>query len=290
MKTKNSGNWVNRLFDLVKLPVILPVSLTAFTGFILYTPIFSPPVFLITLGVLCMAASASIINQIQERGIDAIMERTEKRPIPSGRVSLRIAWTLSFVFLFSGVWLLWTFGSGMAVFLAILSLVWYNLVYTQLKRVTAFAVVPGSLTGALPPLIGWTAAGGHLLDKTAVILACIFFIGQVPHFWLLLLKYGDQYKKAGLPVLTDLLSRVQIRRLSFSWVAVCMASSLLLVIFGVIQSKVLALLLLLSAFITLLLFRPILKEGDSIVYNKRYFVVLNSYYLVLILLLVVSAF
>lgn len=173
--------------------------------------------------------------------------------------------------------------------LGLFSILWYNGIYTYLKRATAFAVVPGSLTGALPPVIGWTAAGGHLLDKTSLILALIFLIGQVPHFWLLILKYGQEYKKAGLPVLSDVFSNVQIKRLSFAWVAATVASSLLLVQFDVVQSGIITILLLTAASVTLFLFWPIVKEVESEKYNKKYFIVLNAYFLVLMLILIASA-
>ena len=67
-------------------------------------------------------------------------------------------------------------------------------------------MVPGAVTGALPPLIGWVAAGGGVWDKSIIFLEFLFFTGQIPHFWLLILKYGEEYKKAGFPSLTNILS------------------------------------------------------------------------------------
>ena len=65
-------------------------------------------------------------------------------------------------------------------------------------------MVPGAVTGALPPLIGWVAAGGGIWDKPIIFLEFLFFTGQIPHFWLLILKYGEEYRKAGIPSLTDI--------------------------------------------------------------------------------------
>ena len=102
--------------------------------------------------------------------------------------------------------------------MALFTIFWYNVIYTYSKRITAFAVVPGAITGALPPLIGWVAAGGGIFDKPIVFVEFLFFTGQIPHFWLLILKYGEEYKKAGIPSLTEVLSRTQIGRLTFTWV------------------------------------------------------------------------
>ncbi len=81
-------------------------------------------------------------------------------------------------------------GCPLAAALGIFTLLWYNLVYTPLKRITAFAVLPGALIGAMPPLIGWTAAGGNPLDMEIMAVAFLLFVGQMPHYWLLLLKIG----------------------------------------------------------------------------------------------------
>ncbi len=223
-KTKSLIETLRNIVVLFKLPVLIPVSFTSFTAYFMFAPYPGPGLFLSTLGVFLLGATASALNQIQEKEIDYSMERTRNRPIPSGKMSLSFAWSILTVTLICGSFLLWAYGSLTAMLLGLFSILWYNGVYTYLKRVTAFAVVPGSLTGAIPPVIGWTAAGGHLLDKTSILLAFIFFIGQVPHFWLLILKYGKEYKKAGLPVLSDVFSRIQISRLSFSWVAVTLAS------------------------------------------------------------------
>ena len=84
----------------------------------------------------------------------------------------------------SGSLILYLAANPLALLLGWLALVWYNLVYTFLKRITPHAVIPGSFIGAIPPLIGWVAAGGSLLDFRAWVLALFFFVWQVPHFYL----------------------------------------------------------------------------------------------------------
>ena len=95
---------------------------------------------------------------------------------------------------------------------------------------------PGAVTGALPPLIGWVAAGGGVWDKPIIFLEFLFFTGQIPHFWLLILKYGEEYEKAGIPSLTEILSRSQINRLTFTWVVISVIAALFLCHFGIIQT------------------------------------------------------
>jgi protoheme IX farnesyltransferase len=84
-------------------------------------------------------------------------------------------------------------------------------VYTFLKRKTGFAVIPGSLTGALPPLIGWVAAGGGVTEPLIIYISVFVFIWQIPHFWLRILIYGKEYQEAGLPTLFEHFTKRQIR-------------------------------------------------------------------------------
>ena len=99
------------------------------------------------------------------------------------------------------------------------------------------------MVGALPPVIGWAAAGGFLLSEKIVVVATFFFIGQIPHFWLLLLLFGDQYKLAGMPSLNELFTPRQIKRITYVWILTTIASAFLVMIY-VIQNRVLIFLLL----------------------------------------------
>ena len=171
------------------------------------------------------------------------------------------------------------FGPGLITLLVGLStFVWYNLIYTPLKKVTAFAAVPGSMVGALPPLAGWVAGGGSLTDPRALALGFFFFMGQIPHFWLLLLKLGKQYESAGLPSLTQLLTDEQIKRLTFVWIAATAISAIALPLYG-LQDKTwsIALILLLSAML-IVIFVPLLNRKKPFNVGKS-FVLINVYYL-----------
>jgi heme o synthase len=247
--------------ELGKIRISLPVSLSALAGFVLLSGQIGLQGFLLALGVLLMSCGSATINHIQESETDRQMSRTRNRPIPSGRISVAKAWYVASGFIASGSFILLTGFPVMALVISWITLLWYNLVYTPLKKVTAFAVIPGSVTGALPPVIGWAAAGGGLFDLQIFLVASFFFIGQIPHFWLLLLMFGDQYQEAGMPTLNKLFSPAQIKHISFLWILATMASALLVVGY-VLSHKVLVLLILAYLFFLIisLVFRFLLQS------------------------------
>jgi protoheme IX farnesyltransferase len=211
-------------------------TLSAATGYVVFSHALNAGIVTASLGVLFLAMGACAMNQLQDRNIDALMERTRRRPIPSGAVTPGTAFAVAALLVIGGFLLLWLVHNLAAALIGVFAVAWYNGVYTYLKRVWAFAVVPGALIGALPPVIGWTAAGGRPADPRMLALAFFFFIWQVPHFWLLLFAFGTDYEKAGLPSLTQLFSRRQLARLTFIWMLATFVSSLLLSIYGLTYS------------------------------------------------------
>ena len=268
--------------------MIFPVSFTAFTGYFLYKPIISLHLILVVLGVFLLGSAASALNQLQETQIDALMERTRHRPLPVRSINRNQAATFFFLSLISGAALLYIFGSGLSMALGLFTIVWYNGLYTYLKRFTAFAAVPGALTGAMPPLIGWTAAGGHPADYTAILLAFLLFMGQVPHFWLLILKYGDQYQKAGLPNLTTIFSRKQIARITYVWIVASLIIATFLALFGILQNEIIRLVMLITAVASLVIFTGLLTRRTTRKRTRNYFILLNSFFMLVMILLIVD--
>lgn len=267
---------------LSKLNIMIPVSLSGFMGYLLYRPEFSSGLFLITAAILLMAITASVINQLQEIDTDRKMNRTKNRPLPSGKISPSGAFAFAAFCFLSGSFLFFLAGSYRALSLSILTILWYNGVYTYLKRVTPFAVVPGAITGALPPLIGWVAAGGEPFSISIILVQLLFFIGQLPHFWLLLIKYGDEYGNAGLPSMTSVMSKRSISMLVIAFVAVSAAAAVSLELAGQIHSTRTGLsLLIASAMLVILFFR--FREGKD---PARYSLLLNVYFLVVMILLI----
>jgi protoheme IX farnesyltransferase len=283
------NNSLNRLRDwlqLSKITIMLPVSLTGFTGYFIFSPNVSLNLILVSIGVLFMAVSASALNQVQEAGLDSKMNRTLDRPVPAGRIKPLHAIIFSFITLVSGLIIIYYSGNLLASLVGLFTLVWYNGIYTPLKRKTAFAVVPGALTGALPPLIGWVAAGGAIWDKPIIFLEFLFFTGQIPHFWLLILKYGEEYKKAGIPTLTEIFNTDQINRLTFTWVLTSVIAAIFLCYFEIIRTGFIIGILLFSSALLVWKFFDLVKSGPDKISYKKYSVLLDLYFLLILLLLI----
>jgi len=284
--TSNSENRFKDWLQLSKFTIMVPVSLTGFTGYFIFKPHLSTGLLLVSLGILLMAVSASTLNQIQEKGLDSKMNRTHDRPIPAGRIRLTDAYIFSICCLLCGVFCIYRGGNFLSALIGLFTLLWYNGVYTYLKRITAFAVVPGALTGALPPLIGWVAAGGSIWDKPIIFLEFLIFTGQIPHFWLLILKYGEEYNKAGIPTLTDIFKREQINRLTFTWVITSVIAAVFLCYLEVIRTGPLILILLIASAFLIWKFSALLKTGADGTTYKKYSILLDSYFLLVLLLLI----
>jgi len=213
------GRGLRIVLDLSKARITFAVTFSVTTGWVVHNGTFDVAMLFPVLGVFLLACGSATLNHVQDRRYDAQMERTRQRPIPSGRISVRGALVVSAIFVFAGLNVLsyvehqpWVV-LGLGAF----SIVFYNGIYYGLKRVTAFAVVPGALIGAVPPLMGWCAAGGAFFDPRIIAVAAFFFIWQIPHFWLLVQIYGKQYEGAGLPSPTSLITPTQLKRITVAW-------------------------------------------------------------------------
>lgn len=169
-------------------------------------------------GVWLLSAGASALNQAQEKDIDARMVRTRLRPLVTGRLSIPAGVVIAAGLVLSGLLALAASGNVQVVMLGLFALVWYNLVYTPLKKVTPFAVLPGALCGALPPMMGWVLAGGSLFAYPILMLSAIIVLWQVPHFWLLALSYPEDARRSGLPNLFSRIRPDRLRHLSMVWI------------------------------------------------------------------------
>ncbi len=286
MKSNSFLNQIQKYLELSKLKIMIPVSLTGFTGFFICDPQISFRIILVSAGILLLGISASVLNQIQETDIDYRMKRTHNRPLPAQIISVPHAFLFFFLMLVAGSILVFSYGNMKSAFIGVFAIIWYNGIYTYAKRITAFAVVPGAITGALPPLIGWVAAGGGLWDKPVILLEFLFFTGQIPHFWLLVLKYGDEYEKAGLPSLTGILSTQQIKRLTFTWVVTSVMAALFLSYFGIIHNVLIIGILLIASVYLVWQFSGLLRPVSDYNSLRLYSILLYSYYLLIIILLI----
>lgn len=273
------------LSQLVKTGISLSVALTTATGYLLSTGVFDHTVVYSFIGVLLLAMSASALNQVQERNTDKLMPRTRNRPLISGTISLQASIILTILIGAVGFIVLWFFHGIVPALLGLINLAWYNGVYTPLKYKTAFAAVPGGFVGAIPPVIGWVAGGGSIFHISSIALAVFFFMGQVPHFWLIILKYSSEYKLAGIKSITDNFSIAQLKRLVFSWTiatAFCGSALAFFIIlnhnitFYLIQIFSLALII----YFILWLFKKSKTE------SRQAFISINLYYLLVMLIII----
>ena len=155
---------------------------------------------LILTGVGLVAAGSLTLNQWIERSEDSIMARTQKRALPSGRAHEKEALILGLGLSLAGCVILWAAPYKLSLFLTILTWVTYLFLYTPLKKITTLNTLIGALPGALPPMVGWVSATGHITYEAWVLFA-ILFLWQLPHFLALSWMYRDDYAKADFVML-----------------------------------------------------------------------------------------
>jgi protoheme IX farnesyltransferase len=152
------------------------------------------------LGTALVAGGAAVLNQVYERDTDALMERTRLRPLPDRRITPEEARTFGTLLAGGGIALLGVSANLLSAALALATLIVYLMIYTPLKRRSHMATLVGAMPGALPPLIGWTAAHGGIALGGWTLFA-IVFAWQIPHFMAIAWLYRGDYARAGFPML-----------------------------------------------------------------------------------------
>jgi heme o synthase len=150
---------------------------------------------LLAIGGYCMVGASNVFNQIIEKDLDALMDRTKNRPIPAGKMTVKSAFALGALLTVTGLVILYGINPKTAMFGAI-SIFLYVSIYTPLKTRTPLSVFVGAFPGAIPFMLGWVAATGHF-DIEAGTLFLIQFFWQFPHFWAIGWFLFDDYKKGG---------------------------------------------------------------------------------------------
>ncbi len=276
--------------ELSKVRITFAVSLTTFVGYLLKSGSIDATLWATVGGLFLLACGSAALNQYQEHDTDAKMKRTKDRPIPSGKMSATHAliYALSMIFIGSGI--LFYYSGFLAMQLGILTLIWYNAFYTPLKKKSAFAVVPGSLIGALPPMVGYAAAGGSILDPQIIAFAFFMFMWQIPHFWLIVIRHGNDYQEGGFPSITAIYSDKQIRGITLVWVSATAVASIFMTIMGVLNELSLKIVLLIIVTVLVYAFsRLFFKQGEGIKVFK-YFMGINVYLLAVLILIVVGVY
>ena len=196
-------NIVKNYYELCKPNVVLMMLLCALVGMVLASETLLPfmDIIIPLTGIALCSGSAAAINQIIDREADAEMDRTDKRPIPQGEVSVINASIFAFTIGILGVLILVYLVNTLTAILTILALGGYAFIYTiYLKRATPQNIVIGGLAGAAPPLLGW-ASVTNTIEPNALLLVLIIFIWTPPHFWALAIYRKDDYAKQSIPML-----------------------------------------------------------------------------------------
>jgi protoheme IX farnesyltransferase len=156
--------------------------------------------FCLCLGGFLVTGSSNGFNQIIEKDLDKLMERTKMRPLVTGRMTKTEAYIVAALAGLTGILILWLQLNELSGILGLLALFLYVAVYTPLKRITPWAVFVGAFPGAIPPMLGWVAATGEFGLGPGLLFA-VQFMWQFPHFWAIAWKVNDDYAKAGFSLL-----------------------------------------------------------------------------------------
>lgn len=201
MQAQSAMSW-RQYLELCKPKVVLLIMFTAVVGMLLATDGFPPwDIFIFgNLGIGLAAASGAAVNHWVDQRIDAVMERTKDRPLPTGG-NANAAIVFALLLCAISMAMLLVFVNTLTALLTLISMIGYAVVYTMfLKRNTPHNIVLGGAAGAAPPVLGWAAVTGSV-NTEALLLFMIIFIWTPPHFWALAIRRRDDYARAGLPML-----------------------------------------------------------------------------------------
>ncbi|MBP9804092.1 MAG: heme o synthase [Candidatus Accumulibacter sp.] len=200
---RSAGQRLAAFFELCKPRVNSLIVFTAMIGMFLATPDFPPFALFVaaSVGIALVAGAAAAVNCLIEQQIDALMARTRARPTARGEVSTVETLTLATLVGALGLWVLHAFVNPLTMWLTLATFLGYAVIYTVvLKPATPMNIVIGGASGAMPPLLGWTAITGQV-GPEALVLFLIIFIWTPPHFWALACYRCADYAKSGLPML-----------------------------------------------------------------------------------------
>ena len=227
------------LADLVALakPRITALVLITTAGGYWLAPVKAGPLVatLTIVGTILIVAGANALNMYLERDVDGRMERTKDRPLPAGRLAPRVALWFGVALSVAAVPILAIGANATTALLAVLANLSYVLAYTPLKQRSHWALLVGAVPGAMPPLLGWTAATGRI-GAGGIVLFAILFLWQVPHFLAISIFRKDEYARAGLKVMPNTVGLRATKHSIARYLFALLAVSLLLVPLGVART------------------------------------------------------
>ena len=220
---------IKDFFIVTKFILSFAISLSALFAYIMAKGEFGIDMLLATLSVLIVAMGVSTLNQVQEYKSDAKMARTKNRPIAAGRMTPKTGIIIAVVLIVLSFVLIYDLLGITGINIFLFAFIWYNAMYTPLKKRSALAVIPGAILGVIPPAIGWLVAGHSLKELEFIAIAVYYFIWQVPHFWLLVMLFHGDYKDGGYPTAMRLFGQGSLQRLTFVWLIFTIQAGIFLV-------------------------------------------------------------
>lgn len=285
---KNETGILSAILELGKIRISASVSVTSAVGYLLYKPVFDFDLLIVITGVLILSMGSASLNHYQEVKYDSMMKRTIKRPLVAGFFSRQQGLAISGILSSLGLLILILLGNITTVIIGLLTLILYNLIYTPLKRLSTLSIIPGAFVGALPPAIGWVAAGGDYMHPAIWAIGVFIFVWQIPHFWLLLLLYDADYRNAGYPVLTDILNKEQLGRITFIWIVSLTVLTLTIPVYGLINSLWMLIVFILASSYLIFSSRFLLREDLTRNLIIKAFKLINFYVLIVLILITVN--
>ena len=228
---------LNSYINLCKPKIVALLTVTALIGMLLsvnfYTNLTNVVNGLASLvGFALLASASAALNQIFDRETDKNMSRTKSRPLAAGNISLTEALTFTAILLFVGSSLMLYFSNMLTLMITTFGFIFYSLIYTiYLKWATPQNIVIGGLSGALPPLIGWTAVSNEI-SLMPLILVLIIFLWTPPHFWPLAIDRMEEYKKEGVPMMPIAKGVTRTKKEMVVYAVLLLAASLAPYIYG----------------------------------------------------------
>lgn len=199
---RKAASWRD-YYEMTKPRVVMMMVLTALVGMFLAVPGMVPLDVLLwgNIGIALVASAGAVVNHLIDHRIDTLMQRTLKRPIPQGKVTPTQALIFACAICLGGMLILLLLVNPLCAWLTLASFVGYAIIYTGwLKRATPQNIVIGGLSGAMPPLLGWTAVTGTI-EPGGLLLVLIIFAWTPPHFWPLAIHRKNDYAKTDIPML-----------------------------------------------------------------------------------------
>ncbi len=280
-----TNNIIISYLKLSKALLSFAVSISALIGYFISKNVDFNSGLILFFGVFFLSSAASAINQIQEHKSDILMKRTKNRPIPAKLITINNAIIYSVFSLLIGSLLLLKLNL-FCFLLGLLNVIIYNLIYTPLKYKSQFALIAGGLVGAIPPIIGWSASELNLSHEI-IFFSTFMFLWQIPHFWILLLKYKNDYGKVNIKNITNNINNNKLKLVIFIWILATSILTLTFPLFGIITGSFQTIALIILNTFLILSFIKLLFTNDE---TYQYKMANVSTHLYLILMFVVIVF